>query len=98
MSHLINVMFLDVNESVSRIDDFWLTTNVNSTARTTHENFINNTNNNNQVDDTCHHTYWRPSDSLRKILRSLYETIMHNIRAFHVHVVQNYYIRIRLNG
>ena len=46
MSHLINVMFLDVNESVSRIDDFWLTTNVNSTARTTHENFINNTNNN----------------------------------------------------
>lgn len=72
MSHLINVMFLDVNESVFQIDDFWLPTNVNSTARTTHENFSNNNNNNNQVDNICH-TYWRPSDSFRKILRSLYE-------------------------
>ena len=82
MSHLINIMFLDVNESVSRIDDFWLTTNVNSTARTTHENFINNTNNNNQVDDTCHHTYWRPSDSLRKILRSMFILFKITISAF----------------
>lgn len=26
------------------------------------------------------------------------KTIMHNIRAFHVHIVQDYYIRIQLNG
>ena len=70
-------MFL--NEAVSKIDDFWFATNVNSTARTT-QTFINNNNNNNNnnncIENICL-TYWRSSDSLCKILRSL-KTIMHN--------------------
>jgi hypothetical protein len=67
MSHLIDVMFLDANEMVSQIDDFGVA-NIDSTTSST--TFI--INNNNCIENICH-TYWRPSDSLIKILRSLYE-------------------------
>ena len=71
MSHLVDTMSFDANEVVSQTD-FWVA-NINfTTFPTTREPFVNNNNNDNRIESTCH-TYWRPSDSLLKILRSLYE-------------------------
>ena len=66
MSHVIDILFLDANEMVFHIDDHsWLA----NTSSTRHDTYMNDTCCMENINDT----YWRPSDPLRKTLRSLYE-------------------------
>ena len=91
MSHVIDVFALDTNEIVFHISDTWLT-HPNTVIRSTPHEASNN--NNNSMEITTDR-YWRPSNTLRKILCRLYED---DYRAFPVLIAPAYYIRIRQNG
>jgi len=69
MSHVIDVFTLNTNEMVFDINDNWLT-HPNLIIPTTQHETSNN--NNNSMEITTD-TYWRPSNTLRKILCQLYE-------------------------